>query len=182
MKSIIDPNSQWKFSTEPFPAYRISLVYGANKRSQQFIPIVEKSLVGEDGVLKENKFKLIITQEKKTLLIVDEMENSSRCLWFGGVSGGFRDGCRVRQDKTTATILKTCQAGNNCESRIEVAAIFAPNQKLIFESDGRRNDDIIVFSFENGEIIKTSMPKKEFEAVTELNLTMTEDLVAASSL
>jgi len=32
-------SSAWEYSTDPFPAYRVNLVYGRNKRDREFLPV-----------------------------------------------------------------------------------------------------------------------------------------------
>lgn len=44
MKHIL-LSTGWSFSTEPFPAYRASLVFGRNKRDREFLPVQNVSPV-----------------------------------------------------------------------------------------------------------------------------------------
>jgi hypothetical protein len=161
MKHVIIDNS-WAFSDNPFPAYRCELIFGRNKKDFQFLP-VKDIIPNEDGILPENKFKIIKTKEKQTILIINQEDLTDRCLAFIGTKGGFRGYCQLLNE-TNANILKVCNAGNNCESYISVIAVFELGQKVIFQSKGRYGNDVIIYEYINNEIIKTIMDYDEFKS------------------
>jgi hypothetical protein len=161
MKHFILDGS-FPYSDDPFPAFRSNLVYGRNKRDFEFLPT--KVTPDEDGLLSENKFRLIKTRAKGTLLIVPGEDSSNRALVFVGENEGFRGSCGLHDD-TTATILKQCQAGNATEGRISVIALMEMGQKLIFYSTGRRNNDVTVHEYNGYEVKTTHYTKNEYEAL-----------------
>lgn len=160
MKHFILDNS-FKYSEEPFPAFRSELVYGRNKRDFEFLPT--KVQPDEEGILPEGEFRLIETKEKKTLLVVPGADTTNRALVFVGESEGFRGSCGIHDD-TTAKVLKRCHAGNATGGRIEVVALLEVGQKLIFYSTGRRNNDVTIHEFDGHEIKSTTYTKSEYQA------------------
>lgn len=155
-------DNSFKYSEEPFPAFRSELVYGRNKRDFEFLPT--KVQPDDEGLLPEGQFKLIETREKKTLLVVPGADTSNRALVFAGEGSGFRGGCGLHKD-TTAKVLKQCQAGNALRSKIEVAALLEADQKLIFWSDGRNNSDVTVHSFDGLVVKTTTYTKGEYQTL-----------------
>uniref|UniRef100_A0A6M3L2J3 Uncharacterized protein n=1 Tax=viral metagenome TaxID=1070528 RepID=A0A6M3L2J3_9ZZZZ len=165
MKHIM--TSKWEFTEDPFPAYRKSLIFGRNKRDFAFLPVKDVlPLEDEDKnfILPENKFKVIKTKEKGTIIIVPGEDNSNRCLAMIGTSGGFRGDCGLKKEDSTAQILKICLAGSACDSSISIIALFDVGQKILFYSYGRRNNDVIIHEWTGKELVCTSMTKAEYES------------------
>lgn len=153
----------WQFSEDPFPAFRASLIFGRNKRDLEFLPVKDVAL-DEEGLLPEDKFRVIKTREKGTILIVPGTDTTNRCLGMVGVSDGFRGGSGLEDEHTTAQILKTCQAGNACEGRFTCIALFEEGQQVVLWRSGRRCNDVIVVEFAGGDLVETVMTRREFEA------------------
>jgi len=167
MKHIIS-DSEWAWSETPFPAYRCELIFGRNKRDSAFLPVKdifpEPDVDGYNHLLPEGRFRVIKTRKKGTILIVPGNDNSDRCLAMVGISGGFRGGCWLKKEDTTANILKTCSAASACDSHISVAAIMGIGQKVVFRSTGRRNNTVIVFEYDGESIISSCFTKEEYDA------------------
>jgi len=122
------------------------------------------NLQATQPTLPEGKFKVIKTREKGTILVVPGDDRSNRCLLFVGCDGGFRGGESVLQDGTTATILKTCSAGNACESRTEVITLMEVGQTVAFYSYGRRTNEVYVYTWDGTEVKKTHYSKSEWDS------------------
>lgn len=221
MKHINLSHDEWSFSTEPFPAFRCSLVYGRNKRDREFLPVngiapvqIYRVVAGDNDelysgsdlsaaqaaqiefnadaakqakaqaqaagercwsnptarlqtptpALPENQFQVIKTKEKGTLMIVSGEDTTNRCLLMVGCSGGFRGGESVLESGTTASILKNCSAGNNCESRTEVVALLEVGQSVAFHTYGRRTDDVHLYTWDGVEIACKDFSKEEWDS------------------
>ena len=207
-------SSAWEYGTDPFPAYRVNLVYGRNKRDRQFLPVKDVTpmtqytvtadygktvlYAGTDKAaaeaakakydaeqkakaksssywtptadlkagpptLPENKFRVIKTREKGTILVVPGEDKTNRCLLFVGCAGGFRGGVSVLKDGTTGAILKTCSAGNACESSIEVIVLLEPGQSIAFWSYGRHTNEVYQYTWNGTEVEKKHFSKVEWD-------------------
>jgi len=199
-------SSAWKFEVEPFPAYRVNLVYGRNKWAREFLPvkgvnpITTYTVTAECGqsvlytgtdeakakevkeaydaeqktweranfnvslpTLPEDKFRVIKTREKGTILIVPGEEKTNRCLLFVGCAGGFRGGESVLKDGTTGTILKICSAGNACESSTEVIVLLEPGQTIAFHTFGRRTNEAYLYTWNGAALEKKHFSKAEWD-------------------
>lgn len=207
MKHIII-SDKWQFGTDPFPAYRCSLVYGRNQRDREFLPTngitptefavfksghekqgpeykgtldgarkvadewnkdhpkgtYAQAYVTHHGVLPENKFCVIKTQEKGTILAVSGEDKTNRCLLFVVCAGGFRGGVSVLTDGTTGTILIKCSAGNACESSVEAIAILAIGQSIAFHTSGRRTNEVYQYLWNGKEVEKKHYSKAEWDS------------------
>lgn len=152
-------SSEWKWSTDPFSAFRVKLVYGRNKHDRKFLPVAQ-GIVPEEEILPEGKFRVIKTKAKGTILIVPGKDDTSRCLLFIGCAGGFRGGVGVVYEATTGKILKECSAGNACESSVEVIVLLDVGQSICFHSTGRGVNSFQLHTW-NGSKIKTSRYSKE---------------------
>jgi len=212
MKHIMLSNA-WEFGTDPFPAYRVNLVYGRNKRDREFLPVKDVTpmtqytvtadygktvlYIGTDKTaaesakakydaakrvekpesswtptadlkaglptLPEGKFRVIKTKEKGTILVVPGEDKTNRCLLFVGCAGGFRGGVSVLKDGTTGTILKTCSAGNACESSTEVIVLLEPGQSIAFWTHGRHTDEVYQYTWNGVEVEKKHFSKPEWD-------------------
>lgn len=166
MKNVIMSNA-FAFGTEPFPAFRCDLVYGRNKRDRVFLPVKGIEPVKNEGenfpTLPEGKFQVIKTKEKQTLLVVPGMDTTNRCLLFVGCVGGFRGGEEVLEDGTTATVLKTCSAGNACESSTEIIALLEVGQAVTFYTHGRRTSEVYQYTWDGIQVVKTHFSKEEWD-------------------
>jgi hypothetical protein len=203
----VNLSGKWKWSEEPFPAFRCELVFGRNKRARSFLPVKDivpqvryqvirefKIVLGEsyerdeaekmmkqykeaDEVkwhsyqlrefppeLAQGQFRVIKTKEKGTILVVPGIESSDRALFFVGCEGGFRGSVSLVKEASEANILKTCHAGNACESQIEVAALMNRGESVVFHSYGRRKNDFIQYLWDGKDIQKSVYTKGEWEA------------------
>jgi hypothetical protein len=121
--------------------------------------------------LPEGKFRVIKTKEKGTILVVPGNDNTNRCLLFVGCAGGFRGGESVLKDDTTGTILKTCSAGNACESSTEVIVLLEPGQSIAFHTYGRRTNEVYLYTWNGAEVEEKHFSKSEWDsrkAVTDI--------------
>ncbi len=110
------------------------------------------SLNTGSSILPENSFRVIKTREKGTLMVVSGEDTTNRALMFIGCAGGFRGGVSLVAEGTTGQVLKTCHAGNNCESAIEVIALLEVGQSVAFHSSGRRTDEVHVFTWDGTQV------------------------------
>lgn len=133
------------------------------------------NLQATQPTLPEGKFKVIKTKEKGTILVIPGEDHSNRCLLFVGCAGGFRGGESVLQDGTTATILKTCSAGNACESRTEVIALMEIGQTVAFYSYGRRTNEVYVYTWDGFGVEQTHYSKSEWDSRKDLSAEDAED-------
>lgn len=207
----VNLTSAWEYGTDPFPAYRTSLIYGRNKRDREFLPVKDVTpmtqytvtadygktvlYVGTDKAaaeaakakydaeqtakvdwmkptadlkaglptLPEGKFRVIKTKEKGTILVVPGNDDTNRCLLFVGCAGGFRGGESVLKDGTTGTILKTCSAGNACESSTVVIVLLEPGQSVAFHTYGRRTNEVYLYTWTGAEVEKKHFSKSEWD-------------------
>lgn len=158
MKHIMH-HTGWQFSDTPFPAFRVHLVFGRNKKDFAFIPTLVKPL---DGLLPEGKFRVIRTRKKGTIIIIPGEDVTDRALVMIGYSGGFRGG--VYLDESTARILRVAQASNACESGLEVAALMKPGERLVVRRYGRRLREVVVCTLtEKLELKEEYIDEKEWE-------------------
>lgn len=173
----------WAFEPYPHPRYVCDLCFGKNKWDKGFIflkafypdnftpfdptDIKQKMAFGHldhtKFTLPEGKFQLIKNKDGQIWAIPGE-DKSDRILAFLGCSSGFRGGISILRDHTTANILIEVSAGNALESRVEVAAIFSPGDKIVFHSTGRRHNEIIIYEYTREGIKNSSLSKEEFDA------------------
>ena len=128
MKHVIAKGSKWKWEDEPFPAYRCHLDFGRHKQAHGLFPV--QGLEPVAGVLPDDCFKVVRTA-KGTIVAVAGSDQTGRCLLMARAEGGRRGGCALH-DKTTATIVVKAAASNAIESAVEVVAILAPGQRVVF--------------------------------------------------
>lgn len=114
-------------------------------------------------ILPENKFRVIKTRDKGTILVVAGADTTNRCLLFVGCSGGFRGGVGLLDEGTTAQILKEASAGNACESSCEVIALLEVGQTVAFHTSGRRSNEVYVYTWTGTETTKTHFSKEEWD-------------------
>jgi len=147
----------WSFGTKPFPAFWSEMSFGRNKNDEAFIGV--NGVAPVDGVLPENAFKVIKTQEGEILIVGGE-DTTPRCLLFAGASGGYRGGVEVFAKGTTGRVLVECSAANNLHSAIEVVAILDVGQSLAFFSTGRGGDTVEVHTW-NGTAVDSTVWTKQ---------------------
>lgn len=165
MKHIVMPSSKWKYSEEPFPAFRTRLVFGRNKHDFAFIP--SKVAPNEEGLLPEGNFRVIKTKAKGTIMAVPGKETTTRTLLFVGDEGGFRGYVSLLEGDTTATLLAKCYAGNACEDEIQIAAILDVGEQIAFHSRGRRTNRVAVYSWDGVEVKRANYHYDEYLAAKE---------------
>ncbi len=162
----------WEYNEEPFPAYRCELIFGRNKRDREFLPMKNIAPDPEEQTLPEGQFRVIKTKEKGTILVVPGSETTNRCLLFVGCSGGFRGGVRILEDGTDENvILKTCVAGNNCESRAEVVALLKEGESVTFQAFGRRVNQVYQYTWNGEEVEEKSFSASEWSQRHEVSST-----------
>ena len=170
MKHYID-NTKWQFSTEPFPAFRCELTYGGRgKRDRAFLPS-KAEVREEDDLLPENKFKVIKTKEKGTILIVPGENTSNRVLLMAGLEAGFRGNSGIYskgpdQPEYRGHLLAKANAHGGCRGRIEVAIILSEGGYIALYSNGRYRNVIVLYQYQNGEVTKTEYDAKEYKTMT----------------
>ncbi len=154
---------------------RITLYSGSDKSKAEEVKAnyeAEKKEKGEYGyaelrmsspTLPENRFRVIKTKEKGTILVVPGNDDTNRCLLFVGCAGGFRGGESVLQDGTTGTILKTCSAGNACESSTEVIVLLEPGRSIAFHTYGRHTNEVYLYTWNGAEVEKKHFSKSEWD-------------------
>lgn len=123
-----------------------------------------QAYVAPFGVLPEDRFSVIKTQEKGTILAVSGEDKTNRCLLFVGCAGGFRGGVSVLTDKTTGTILMECSAGNACESSVEAIVILDIGQTIAFYTFGRRTNEVYQYLWNGKEVEKKHFSKAEWDS------------------
>lgn len=114
-------------------------------------------------VLPEGRFRVIKTKEKGTILVVPGNDDTNRCLLFVGCSGGFRGGESVLKDGTTGTILKTCSAGNACESSTEAIVLLDIGQSIAFHTFGRRTNEVYLYTWTGTGVEQKHFSKEEWD-------------------
>lgn len=113
--------------------------------------------------LPEGQFRVIKTREKGTILVVPGDEPSNRALVFLGEGSGFRGDVCVIPAGTTANILLDSYSGTRLGSHIDVVAIFDIGQSISFHSWGRRNNDVLVYTWDGREINRKVYTKEEWD-------------------
>jgi hypothetical protein len=167
MKHVILSHA-WEFGAEPFPAYRVNLVYGRNKQDREFLPVKDVTpITGEkDSVptLPDEKFRVIKTREKGTILVVSGEDITPRCLLFVGCEGDFRGGVSVVAEATTGTILKQASAGNACQSSTEVIILMEVGQTVAFHTSGRYSNEVRLYTWDGSQVMRTDFTISEWQA------------------
>ena len=153
----------WRYDEDPFPAYRVSLVFGRNKQARAFLP-VRGVAPGDDGVLPENGFRVIKTREKGTIMVVGGQDTSNRVLAMISCNGGFR-GSVALVDAPDGVILARASAANACESTCTVAALLAPGQSIRFHSYGRRTNGMFVYGWDGVDLSVAYYTADEWNAI-----------------
>ncbi len=103
--------------------------------------------------LPENRFQVIKTKEKGTIMVVPGEDLTRRCLLFAECKGGFRGGVALIGGSNSADVIKKCHAGDACDSLMAVIAILEVDQSIAFHSWGRRKDEVYRHAWD-GETIK----------------------------
>jgi hypothetical protein len=160
MKMQVGKGSQWKFSSDPFDAFRIKLWYGRNKHDTQFL--ATKVAPDDNGILPEGLFKVIKTREKGTILVVPGEDATGRILFFQTDKGGFRGYVRIEEEFSTATILKRASAASACESGLGTVAVFQMGEELHVEIEGRYAHIMKVYRHNGTEIVSTEYEYSEY--------------------
>jgi len=153
MVHIILPGSNWRYSTFPFPAYRSELVYG-DQRDAEFLAVKGvRPVQTPEGValLPKNAFRVVRTRKEGLILVVEGRDETPRCLLFAGCATGFSM-VDLYPAATTATILKTCVAGNKLRHEIQVIAILDVGQRLAFRRSSREKNEILSYLWTGSEI------------------------------
>ena len=103
----------WKFSDNPFPAYRAELVYGRNKRDRALLPVLgDIKPLPDSQELPPAQFRVIKTKAKGTICIVPGEDRTNRVLSFITEYEGFRGYVSVVGGHTNGKIIAECRAAN----------------------------------------------------------------------
>lgn len=86
--------------------------------------------------------------------IVAGEDTTDRVLLFCGTREGFRGGCCLVEEATTAKVLLIRSAGNRCEGEICVCALVASGEQVVLHDWGRRNDDYTSFRNQAGVVTR----------------------------
>jgi hypothetical protein len=144
MKHVILDHS-WKFSTEPFPAYRLfpPLSAGGKRDDHNGIVYLENGLIPvgtarpdwADAVLPLNQFKLCFKPGvglNDRVFLQPGQDTSNRILAFLGISGKDGQWCS-RHSETDAQILKECNTGKHfIAPYVGIVALFDLGQQVSF--------------------------------------------------
>ena len=153
--------SSYKYSTEPFPAFRCSLIFGRNKRDFAFIPCNAEV---EESFLFDDCFKVIKTKAKGTIMIVDGKESSNRALCFLDGHAGFRGSVSLIKE-SGARILSKCHAGSACEETMSIAVVLEVGGYIDFHSTGRRHNEVCRWTFNGDVLVDTIYQKEEYDLI-----------------
>lgn len=104
-------------------------------------------------ILPENRFRVIKTKEKGTIMIVPGEDMTRRCLLFAECKGGFRGGVEIIGGSNSGDVIKKCHAGDACESLLTTIGILEVDQSIAFHSWGRRKDEVYRHVWD-GETVK----------------------------
>jgi hypothetical protein len=147
-------------------AEKIKIDFDTNEEVKVPKSWVRAKLCSSLPTLPANKFKVIKTKDKGTILLVPGKDNSDRCLLFVGCSGGFRGGVSVLEEGTTGNLIKQCSAGNACESSTEVIVLLEVDESIAFHSYGRRSNEIYLHTWNGEQVEKKHFSKSEWDSRT----------------
>jgi hypothetical protein len=152
---------EWVWSTDPFPAYRVSLWYGRNQWDKKFIG-VNNITPDESGTLPQDAFHIVKTKEG-TIVLTAGKDTTSRCLLFVGCGGGFRGGVEILDEATTGRVLMVCSASNACQDEMQIAALLDVGQSVGFYSHGRRTNDVIVHTWDGSQVQTKCWTRRQWD-------------------
>lgn len=119
-------------------------------------------ITSESFPLPENRFRIIKTKEKGTLMVIGGEDTTNRVLLFCGVKEGFRGGSDVLE--CTGQELKRCSAGNACEGQLEVIVLLEAGQHVALHSWGRRTDEVLQFAWDGVNVSVKTFSKAEWDS------------------
>lgn len=147
---------------------------------EEAIPWISSEITGDPEIrverewtLEDHSFKVVKTQ-KGTIKIVSGEDTTDRALIFLGQKAGFRGGCEILEEKTTATLLKKVGAGNALKGELQAAFIFAPGERVVISSYGRHTNNIAIHEWNGREIVTRHLSREEFEVLEENDGEVTE--------
>jgi hypothetical protein len=155
--NVFKKNTAFSFSTEPFPAFRCDLTYGRNKKDFAFLPC---NVAGGD--LQDGKFKVIKTQAKGTIMVVDGTDETNKILLFVGISDGFRGSSGIEEKSEDVQIISQAQARSACDGQSEYICILPESGSISLYSRGRRTDYIVEYTNKNGQLVETRYERSEW--------------------
>jgi len=159
-----------KVVEQPFLKFEASHILGKNHFYHVWMPILDgvklkdtrRGPVPEDGT-----FKVVKSSSSGHYLIVpgtpDDEPNTF--LAFITVESGMRGDAGLIQSDTTATVLYYRSTSVAWGGTATVAALLRDGQKVVMQSTGRRNNDIIVFQNRGGEIVRTDYRAEEYRTM-----------------
>ena len=140
---------------EPFKKVQSDLVFGRNKRSRAFIPLVGLTQL-EDG-----DFISVSKNANGTNLLKPSKTDDGSVLVFTTIEGGFRGG--ISMVSCNGTIIAEASAGAACESAISVAVVLADKQEIVFRETGRYGTFYTALVNDRGTAVKNRLAKEDFE-------------------
>lgn len=152
-------SSEWKWSTDPFPAFRGYMSYGQNQHDEGFIA-VNGVIPDKNGILPENNFRVLKIEDK--ILIASGQDTTNRCLLFIGSAGGFRGEVSIF-DEGNGKILSSISASNACQSGIEAIVLLDVGQSVAFHATGRRTNQIETHVWNGKKIQSKTWNKQEWD-------------------
>lgn len=164
-------NYGWKWETEPFPRLRSQAQFGKHKHFSTFLPALGgvEPVVDErsgNAGFTEHGFSLIKSRKKGTFLIIPEPDTTPRLLLTTEEEGGFRGGVRIVEEATTAFVFLQGSAESACESKLGIAALFEPGQRVVIYSWGRGERSYAVYTWDGSEIRRQAYTEAEWEHVS----------------
>lgn len=146
----IHMSSHWKWSIDPFPAYRCDLVFGRTKKCHKTLPVQGVLPRGQELLLPTDGFQVVKSIEDGTIKIVSGVDTTDRVLLFSGCPGGFRGDVWLDKEQTTGNVLLHAFAGSACESQCSTAALLLPGQQVVYRYTGRYGSGARVYRHEGG--------------------------------
>lgn len=170
----VNMSSSFVFSTDPFPAFRVSYVFGRRQRANLLLPCqgVTPSAAADPAlpVLPKEGFRVIKTKEKGTVMVVPGPDTTRRALLFASIMGGYRGGCKRMEKATSADVLLECAASNNCESSLAVVALVDVGRRLVLHSYGRHGESVVVYLWDGQAMVRTVMKPGDWNAMREAEI------------
>lgn len=155
--NVFKKHTAFGFSTEPFAAFRCDISYGRNKKDFAFLPC---TIAG--GELENGKFKVIKTQAKGTIMIVEGEDTTDKILLFVGISDGFRGSSGIEEKGEEVQIIAQSQASNACDGQSEYICIIPEGSSISLYSRGRRTDYIVEYTNKEGQLVETRYERSEW--------------------
>jgi len=154
---------------EPFKKFEVSVRLGRNHFYHVWMPIMDGvPLVENDEnilVPQDHTFRVVKSKKSGRFLIVPDRAKTLDILAVITGTAGFRGSTGLIEDDTTAQILLISSTHAACTGNVTVAALIRLGEQVVTYSRGRRNNDIIVWRNESGNLNKTIYTKSEYSLI-----------------